>query len=171
MTSDTWSVRLGFEAGYRLPEHEADQLEERAGQLVDEPAVATTERGADLSFWIEGKWTTAAAAADRLAGALGLEIGFEPVEVSIRAARVVAGELVRPSMPELLGATEVGELLEVSRQRVHQLKTEHPDFPAPLVEVAMGPLWDERAITRFARDWNRRPGRRPASAASSQARA
>lgn len=63
-----------------------------------------------------------------------------------------------PTLPELVGASEVGGMLGVSRQRVHQLR-ENPAFPAPLVEVAMGPLWHARAIEAFAREWARRPGR------------
>ncbi len=69
-----------------------------------------------------------------------------------------------PTLPELVGASEVGQRLGVSRQRVHQLR-EHAAFPAPLVEVAMGPLWDARAIDAFARAWSRRPGRPPLAVA------
>jgi hypothetical protein len=67
----------------------------------------------------------------------------------------------RPTMPQLIGSSEVGDILRVSRQRVHQLR-DNPGFPRPLVEVAMGPLWDERAVEKFAREWQRKPGR-PAS--------
>jgi hypothetical protein len=67
-----------------------------------------------------------------------------------------------PTLPVLLGAAEIAHLLSVSRQRVHQLRA-HVDFPAPVVEVSMGPLWDARAVERFAREWDRRPGR-PAKA-------
>jgi hypothetical protein len=63
-----------------------------------------------------------------------------------------------PTLPELVGASEVGTMLGVSRQRVHQLR-DLTAFPAPLVEVAMGPLWDARAIEAFEREWSRRPGR------------
>jgi hypothetical protein len=89
-------------------------------------------------------------------------------EVAIRTQRVVEQELARPTLPDLLGATEVSERLGISRQRVHQLHTSHPDFPAALVEVAMGPLWDARAVARVERDWDRRPGRRATAAAASR---
>ncbi len=68
-----------------------------------------------------------------------------------------------PTMPTLVGASEVAEILHVSRQRVHQLR-EHDGFPEPLVEVAMGPLWDERAVDKFDREWARKPGRPAAEA-------
>ncbi len=64
-----------------------------------------------------------------------------------------------PTMPELVGASEAAEILGVSRQRVHQLYRENAMFPAPLVQVAMGPLWDRKAIEAFRRRWERRPGR------------
>jgi hypothetical protein len=80
----------------------------------------------------------------------------------VSAEVVTEAEQVRRAaaltLPELVGASEVGVMLGVSRQRVHQLR-EHPGFPAPLVEVAMGPLWDARAVRSFAQEWHRRPGR------------
>lgn len=63
-----------------------------------------------------------------------------------------------PTLPELLGAAEVGELLHVSRQRVHQLSS-RPDFPAPVLDLRMGPAWDRVAIEKFERQWSRSPGR------------
>ncbi|QDQ96706.1 hypothetical protein [Tomitella fengzijianii] len=69
-----------------------------------------------------------------------------------------------PTLPELMSAPEVGDLLGVSRQRVHQLRhTAH--FPLPLVELRTGPIWDAAAIRKFAADWDRKPGR-PARRAS-----
>lgn len=65
---------------------------------------------------------------------------------------------------DALGSSEVGALLGVSRQRVHQLHREHPDFPPPLVQVSMGLLWDEAAVEKFAQLWDRRPGRRRVTA-------
>lgn len=63
-----------------------------------------------------------------------------------------------PTLPTLVGAAEVAELLHISRQRVHQLSS-RPDFPLPLVTLRMGPLWDQGAIEKFDRSWSRSPGR------------
>lgn len=87
------------------------------------------------------------------------EVGVDAV-TEVEHERRAAG----PTLPELVGASEVGTILGVSRQRVHQLR-EQPAFPAPLVEVAMGPLWDARAVEAFARAWSRRPGRPPLAVA------
>lgn len=84
----------------------------------------------------------------------------EIAAVSILTIDELERRAAAPTMPVLVGSSEIADLLGVSRQRVHQLRV-HAKFPAPLVEVAMGPLWDERAIAKFAREWSRRPGRPP----------
>lgn len=66
-----------------------------------------------------------------------------------------------PNFPELVGAAEVGELLGVTRQRVHQLHTQRDDFPPPIVQLRMGPLWLKSAVEVWAETWERRPGRPP----------
>jgi uncharacterized protein YggL (DUF469 family) len=66
----------------------------------------------------------------------------------------------QPQRPDLVSAPEIGALLGVNRQRVHQLAAAHPQFPAPLHRLGVGSLWDRRAITSFAQTWDRRPGRR-----------
>ncbi|RYE39987.1 MAG: hypothetical protein EOP24_42495 [Hyphomicrobiales bacterium] len=63
-----------------------------------------------------------------------------------------------PSLPELMSAPEVGDLLGVSRQRVHQLR-ETRDFPDPVVDLRTGPIWAASAIASFAAKWARKPGR------------
>lgn len=50
----------------------------------------------------------------------------------------------------LVGAHEIGEMLGVSRQRVHQLVT-RPDFPAPVVKLAMGSVWSAEEVRQWAR--------------------
>ena len=57
-----------------------------------------------------------------------------------------------------LGVTEIAKLLRVSRQRVGQLR-EREDFPAPIVEIAAGPVWTRTSLTRFVEAWPRKPGR------------
>jgi hypothetical protein len=63
-----------------------------------------------------------------------------------------------PTMPELMSAAEIGDLLGVARQRVHQLRASSA-FPAPLAELRGGAVWDAAAVQKFAREWERRPGR------------
>jgi hypothetical protein len=87
-----------------------------------------------------------------------LGIDTEPVAVEVLTVDELERRADQPTMPTLVGASEVADILHVTRQRVHQVRS-HKGFPAPLVEVAMGPLWDERAVQRFAREWDSKPGR------------
>jgi hypothetical protein len=59
----------------------------------------------------------------------------------------------------LMGATEVAEYLEVSRQRVLELRQKKEDFPRPVAELKSGPVWDRAAIDEFVGHWERKPGR------------
>jgi hypothetical protein len=69
-----------------------------------------------------------------------------------------------PTLPELVSAPEVAGLLGgISRQRVHQLQ-HNAGFPEPLFRLRTGPIWDARAIRKFADNWSRQPGR-PAKSA------
>lgn len=68
-------------------------------------------------------------------------------------------ETLQSDTPELLAATDVAEVLGVSRQRVHQLHSEHADFPAPYARLGSGPIWTRPVIEAFGRRWTRKPGR------------
>lgn len=59
-------------------------------------------------------------------------------------------------LPEhnLMGASEIGELFGVGRQRVQQF-TKMPDFPKPLADLAMGKVWQATDI----RAWGIKEGR------------
>lgn len=64
-----------------------------------------------------------------------------------------------PTIPELVSGKEAAEILGVSRQRVHQLANDHPDFPEPVAHLANGKIWLLASIEGFARRWTRTPGR------------
>ena len=57
-----------------------------------------------------------------------------------------------------LGVTEVARELHVSRQRVAELRRTDA-FPAPIAELAAGPVWRGSTLKRFIAEWERRPGR------------
>lgn len=63
------------------------------------------------------------------------------------------------SFPKLAGLAEMASLAGVSRQRASQIAS-HPDFPAPVARLAMGPVWREADVIKFL-DTPRKPGRRP----------
>lgn len=62
-------------------------------------------------------------------------------------------------IPALVSGREAADLLGVSRQRVHQLVAQHPDFPAPVAKLACGSIWLLADVEAFARTWSRKPGR------------
>jgi predicted DNA-binding transcriptional regulator AlpA len=81
---------------------------------------------------------------------------IERVE-AVEATRLDA-ELEVSNFPDLVGTTEVAEMLGVSRQRIHELR-KADRFPLPMIELAAGPIWLRSAVTAYEERWNRRPGR------------
>jgi hypothetical protein len=155
---DDWAVTFTFEAA---PDH---GLLEKLGDALEPHDVSVAAVPTD-SFAVTGH----VGAVGPVEAITSMQALVAPaVTMILGVAEVVAIEAMTedeyerradaPTLPEMVGASEVGEMLGVSRQRVHQLR-ENSAFPAPLVEVSMGPLWDARAIEAFAREWDRRPGR------------
>lgn len=95
--------------------------------------------------------------------ALGL-VADNTIHATITEVIVTTPELAelhaaRPDTPELLSSPDVAEVLGVSRQRVHQLAADHPQFPAPYARLGSGPIWTRPVIEQFAAIWARKPGR------------
>jgi hypothetical protein len=80
--------------------------------------------------------------------------------VRVEAVRqdVLAEQLERPSLPDLVSAPEAADILGVRPQRLHQLVDERKDFPEPAYELRAGKLWLRTAIEAFAQR-KRQPGR------------
>ncbi len=89
--------------------------------------------------------------------AQGIEGGI--VEAAGTDPEIARHRAEAPTVPELVSASDAAGILEVSRQRVAELARTHPDFPAPITEVATGPLWTRPAIEAFAAARARTPGR------------
>ena len=51
--------------------------------------------------------------------------------------------------PKLVGLSEIAELAGVSKQAVSNWSVRDPDFPAPIVELASGKIWDEIEIAKW----------------------
>jgi hypothetical protein len=79
--------------------------------------------------------------------------------VVILTPRMAELELA-PTPESYLGAAEVAASLGVGRQRLAELRL-RDDFPAPVAELASGPVWRGSTLLRFVATWDRRPGRRP----------
>jgi hypothetical protein len=79
---------------------------------------------------------------------------------------VLDEDLARPQLPDLVDAVEVGEMLNVSPQRVRTLAATHPDFPAAFIDRPHAKLWVRAAVAQFAENWHRKPGRQPKGSAA-----
>ncbi|HKA49116.1 MAG TPA: hypothetical protein VKK19_05940 [Candidatus Dormibacteraeota bacterium] len=83
---------------------------------------------------------------------------LEVVEVKAQRAIEQERQLRESNVPELLGVAELAQALGVSRQRVSEL-TGTDGFPAPLVRLRSGPVWQRSALGRFLAQWPRKSGR------------
>jgi hypothetical protein len=119
---------------------------------------------------VPGRGVDVTVHADRTTLDDALTLSLQRVAVAVpaepRAAEIVSEEdqlrrAAVATMPELMSAAEIALELGVSRQRVHQLRSSAA-FPAPLADLRGGAVWSADAVRRFAREWNRKPGR-PAS--------
>jgi len=88
---------------------------------------------------------------------LGIPIAFIN-RVEFMAGPFFERWLETPSGDELAGVTELAKLFGVSRQRMSELRTRE-DFPAPVAELAAGPVWKVTNLRRFLDSWERLPGR------------
>ena len=53
---------------------------------------------------------------------------------------------------DILGTSEVAEVLGVSKQRIHSLR-QMKEFPDPVVQLASTPLWDRKDVVSFLALW------------------
>jgi hypothetical protein len=144
-----------------------------AGQLTDEQAQAAAD-GARMAHFDnatnrgELRYVVAAAnlaAATRKALTLftrmpGVQTLLADGTLTAEGIQVQTAEAHARTLP-LLGAKEAAARLGISAARLRHLRASHPDFPAPVAEVAGGQLYEAGAIDAFAARWARRPGRPP----------
>ena len=182
---NTWRVSIDLDTGVAVTPAQADavfdQLERYGAALgyspgatpgVEDPGAAVVYDDTRLSITL----TVETSSANPLrAGELGRQIVSRAVATTGASIASWLGveavtddeadrRLADPPIPELVGTPEAGEILGVSRQRVHQLR-QREDFPAPVVELGTGPLWTQMSIEAFDEAWNRTPGRPPAATA------
>lgn len=136
-----------------------DDLEEHAGIPTVGPTVWDAMITVDAmtptdAFHQALKLVTAAA------DSAGLD-AWDIYETRVIRAEALYEEISQPNLPTLVSGPEAAEILGVNRQRVHQLATANPRFPKPLYRLAVGSLWDRRAIEAFDAEWERKPGRPP----------
>ncbi len=160
-----WSVTLGF--GHTIP---GDQMTNKIDDLLEELApvhAAASFKDRALTVQLTVKASSVRSAMDK-----GLTILLEALrEVGIKDKGIFAGsaqmmerldqELSLSNAPELVGVTELGRLLKVTRQRASELARTGSGFPRPIAFLASGPVWDKAMIARYVQHWERRPRGRP----------
>jgi predicted DNA-binding transcriptional regulator AlpA len=152
-----WSVRIEAVASQAVdPDLLAEWLHDRG---VDSPSFDQVDpRRVGAALTVRGKDLV-----DAAAHAVEMVMGVLPVGSSVVAVEAMTTEeqdalLDRRSFPELAGAQELAARLGVSRQRLYELMR-RPDFPAPIADLASGPVWDAASVNHFIEGWSRKPGR------------
>jgi len=170
MAKQEWTVRLVFATGAALQEAILDSL---AGYAEGwDGTVANRAGGAGFAVTVDLMAASPVQAIDVAIAwiAKGVSTCCDVTDVELVDARacdpdIYQAEALKPDTPELASAADAAVILGVTRQRVHQLVTEHPRFPAPYARLATGPIWTVPTIEHFRDTWDRRPGRRPVATA------
>lgn len=150
-----WYVAL--EASGTFSEDVADDLVEALAKLHASASYGNGRVGVSLSLEATSPLEAAEKGTKVFLGALKRPARLEAVEV--KAVEDLDKELERPNYPRLVGVAEVASLLGVSRQRVSEL-ARADYFPAPLAQLAAGPVWDRVSLTHFLETWERTPRRK-----------
>jgi hypothetical protein len=165
MTDDegTWyTIAVEVWAAADADPADADELLTMIGELGGTGAVVTSSStgfGARFDVEVFGELEAAGVGHGLMLAALDkVGIPHEGVaHLEVMDERYANMQMERP-IESILGVAEVAELLGVQKQRVPQLRVTR-GFPAPLAELASGPVWKESTLRRFAATWERRPGR------------
>jgi hypothetical protein len=163
MPAGDWMVEVTFSVGTQLGDGLMDVLSDKFDEL--DWTVAQPPDGYLSVFGASDDGEESFDAASRVADIskrtlLDLNIDGELERIAICTERWREKEVNDPSLPELLATKDISKVLGVSRQRVLQLRRDHPQFPDPVAHTGAGPLWTRSAIDWFASMWDRRPGRR-----------
>ena len=158
-----WDVELDF-VGDRPIEPDVDLVDFLLEALEDADGVVGFDEGAlSIACSVRARgYRDAVAKAERVVSK-ALASYSVPASLVIRRLQVqsaaqTAHDALRPSLPEMMGVAEVASRLNVSKQRVDELRRAGR-LPEPLIELRAGPIWPRPAIERFIEAWSRKPGR------------
>ena len=174
MAAQEWTVRLVFATGAGLREETLDSLADYAESW--DGTVANRAEGVGFAVTVDLVAESPVQAIDVAItwAAKGISTCGDVTDPELVDARVCDPDIYeaqahKPDTPQLASAADAATILGVTRQRVHQLMTEHPRFPAPYARLATGPIWTVPTIEHFRDTWDRKPGRRRIAAAAGEA--
>jgi DNA-binding CsgD family transcriptional regulator len=156
-----WSVHLEADVGEAPEDLVEDLLEVLPDVGGSSPALSWSPH--ELSVWFSVRAPDVRHAVDRGLASFGVaadKLGIKLLDVpSVEATAHERLEREFEQEPDrYVGVSEIAALIGVSKQRVTELRV-RPDFPAPVAELAAGPVWRESSLRRFIAEWPRRPGR------------
>jgi len=125
-------------------------------QLAEHEAVVARVPGQGITVAVHADDTTVDDALAQARTCAAATIDAEPTGIEV----ITEEEHQNRAGPDLMSAAEIADALQISRQRVYQLRSTDA-FPPPLAELRNGAVWDARVIRQFAAEWARRPGRPP----------
>lgn len=166
-----WSVSITASATPDSTRSVGDEVEEATSVIGALYEVGASSPGASVSAdgYLEATYALNASGAQKaLADAIELwhqvskRCAFDSWPV--RAVKLVTPEAIhreydRTGLPDLVGVSEVAEMLGVSKQRVSVMRSDESQFPRPLAELRSGPVWATAGIERYAANRAVRPGR------------
>ncbi len=158
-----WSVTIDT-VGDEITDDQADDLNDRLADVAGVVTHGPDPGNLGATVTVEAN-TANSAVAEATAVILGKcatvdVVGREVVEVRAVEWSRLEAELDQSNALELVGVSEVAELLGVTRQRAHTLAA-GPMFPQPVARLAAGPVWTRTSISHFLDNWERKPGRPP----------
>jgi hypothetical protein len=152
----SWAVTLTYPGN--PPESALDEIEDNLSQdyfvaVLPARNQFTVTGTIDCPEWRKASEVVAHTVESVIGSAL------EPISVETMDLDEYDRRANAPTLPDLVSAPEAAAILEVTRQRVHQLVSENPRFPEPLFRLGSGPVWSADAIRAFDAKWERKPGR------------
>lgn len=151
--SPNWVVTVAYAASPR-----DDAMDRWEDALIDLDALVARVPDRGIEITLHCDMCTLDQALARARRRIAAVVPGEPVRITVCTEDEHLRSASELAVPELMSSAEIAAELGVSRQRVHQLRT-NDSFPQPLADLRGGAVWDADAVRRFARDWARQPGR------------
>jgi hypothetical protein len=159
----TWHAEVRADAGAdRLT---AQQIDAINAKLSGYPLVHhdTSSGQLTLRFQVSAPSIRAAAEAafDTAYDALDSTYAIAPQLTGMRVMSEAELGTELGSPDDIIGYTEIGEILGVSRQRAQQISATHDAFPRPVATPLAGTFYSRAAVIAFKSSWPRKRTGRP----------
>lgn len=160
---DLWRASIGYARPDTITE---DQYENLVTHLTGYGIVVADEQYLTLHLTVTGptlrQATDVALRDTRAAYTAAFSTAGEQLHARVITEAAHIAEIRRPPRLDLVGTGDIAAILNVSRQRVDELK-DHPEFPNEVSSIGGRRVYTRDSIAAFNEQWDRSPGR-PASA-------